>query len=107
MKELTKREAMEILLAGGKVDCWTISDKSKRTPLEWDESRGIIDSAGSTSDLNWEKLAEHKEPKTGTCWVNVYPDGMQAHTSRKMADRLAIPYRLACIEVKWTEGEGL
>jgi hypothetical protein len=60
-------------------------------------------------------VGDHREwrikpqPKTGTFWVNVYPDGPGCvWGTRVEAD--ASPYgknRIACIEVQWTEGEGL
>lgn len=52
------------------------------------------------------------EPKTGTIWVNIYDnDTTTDHSNREYADlrasQITSKKRLACVEVKWTEGEGL
>ena len=48
--------------------------------------------------------------RSGTVWLNIYSDereGMVIRQSRQMADEYAEPSRIACVEVNWTEGEGL
>tara|TARA_S200002703_G_scaffold150023_1_gene148075 strand:- start:756 stop:1118 length:363 start_codon:yes stop_codon:yes gene_type:complete len=58
---------------------------------------------------------EWSEPKTGTLWVNIYEDGLYwPNRSRAEANNNAEDYlnvclaeRIACVEVNWTEGEGL
>lgn len=55
---------------------------------------------------------EYVEPKRGTVWVNIYVDNAQhttpqAHSSREVADKCAVGHRIACVEVPWTEGQGL
>lgn len=107
MKELTKREAMEILLAGGKIIYWHGAVKGQHNPLRWDETRGVVDKDGYPTTLNVEKLTEYKEPKKGSCWVNIHPIGPTSYDTRENADYWSGSHRLACIEVKWTEGEGL
>ena len=51
------------------------------------------------------------EKRSGTVWVNVNEDGnFWIRSSREQADIAAAAHgvkRLACVEVKWTEGEGL
>ena len=47
------------------------------------------------------------EPKRGEFWVNVYPDEVIAHKSKKEARNNSVTGRLACVHVRWTEGEGL
>jgi hypothetical protein len=49
------------------------------------------------------------EPKKGEFWVNVYEkeDVEGIFYSREVADRSITGYRLACVKVSWTEGEGL
>jgi hypothetical protein len=58
---------------------------------------------------DWENVPAPK--RSGTVWVNVYDvyadDCVSAHSSRAHADEYSNPDRLACVEVKWTEGEGL
>jgi hypothetical protein len=55
---------------------------------------------------------EVKEPKTGVFWVNVYPDksvGIYFSSKRKAdlkANWLGMS-RIACVEVNWTEGDGM
>ena len=60
--------------------------------------------------FHWENIPVPK--RSGTVWVNVYEDavggidiGVGANPSRKGAE--AGYNRLASVEVKWTEGEGL
>lgn len=59
-----------------------------------------------------------KESRTGEFWVNVYGTGCDDITSNKTKDdadqnakfekmRIASATRLACVRVKWMEGEGL
>ncbi len=46
--------------------------------------------------------------RSGTVWVNVYEGGVcEVHNSRNIADSEAGKNRLACVEVPWTEGQGL
>lgn len=49
--------------------------------------------------------------RSGTFWVNVYQGSMRTtHSSTEDADRYVrtgSPPRFACIEVHWTEGDGL
>jgi hypothetical protein len=56
-------------------------------------------------------IEEWREPKTGTFWVNVYPFKIinisRIFDSKNEADDHANQERIACIEVKWTEGDGL
>lgn len=40
-------------------------------------------------------------------WVNIYYYGGWTHHSRQEADECAIGSRLACIEIEFTEGQGL
>jgi len=45
--------------------------------------------------------------KTGKFWINIYNDGPREYwSSRGLADRWA-GKRIACVEVNWTEGQGL
>jgi hypothetical protein len=60
------------------------------------------------------KAAEHLEwrvkPVTVTGWVNVYPCGelsVEIHASKSEADEYATDRRIACIEITYTEGQGL
>ena len=48
-------------------------------------------------------------PKSQVRWVNFYSNNQYgcSHSSRKVADNKAGPGRIACIRVKFTEGEGL
>lgn len=58
-----------------------------------------------TSGYNW-----NPAKKKGVLFVNVYPDGNSyTYSVREVADK--VRYRegkaIACIEVPWTEGQGL
>lgn len=46
-------------------------------------------------------------PEKWTIWLNVYEGQQTGHPSRRLADRYAGPNRIACVEVTYTEGEGL
>lgn len=65
----------------------------------------------SASPDNLKLWTEYVEPKKGTVWLNVYENPSygitQAHMTRELADRGASKNRLACVEVQWTEGDGL
>ena len=52
------------------------------------------------------------EPKrSGEVWVNIYAIESAMHfngyTTEEQADYNALPKRIACVRVPWTEGEGL
>ena len=61
------------------------------------------------SDKMTRIIHEWKEPAKGTVWVNVYEDkgSVYAYDNKYDADRMASGARIACIEVSWTEGQGL
>jgi len=44
------------------------------------------------------------KPETKTGWINIYPS---IHRDRATADRGATERRIACIQITYTEGEGL
>jgi len=73
-----------------------------------DSSRSIIWTTFREREEDFEEVVE---PKTGTLWLNVQgPDSNWDHGlyyTRKDADKYAMPGRIACIEVPWTEGQGL
>lgn len=47
-------------------------------------------------------------PVTHERWVNIYPDDVVSiNPSKEQADHRADPYRIACIKITYTEGEGL
>jgi hypothetical protein len=46
-------------------------------------------------------------PERRTAWVNFYPEIGIVHLSREKADARATKERIACVEVTFTEGEGL
>jgi len=53
-------------------------------------------------------LVHKYPPEKHTAWLNAYPDGSYApHDTEEDAGRHAAGDRLACIKIKWTEGEGL
>lgn len=69
----------------------------------------------SYSDQQYDLLTPWTEPRKGTFWVNVY-DGNKLqlrtiHDCRETADNEAAQRvkndRLACIEINWTEGQGI
>ena len=66
MRQLTKREAMELLLKGEKVDYYSTWNnelrKEERSPLRWCENLGIVD-------------ADHVEPFSKEVWLVLWSDG--------------------------------
>lgn len=71
-----------------------------------------------TSEGHWSCLRIHAEdrdlinvPQKHTVWVNVYKShnslSILNYDSRRIADQLVQEGRIACIEVTFTEGEGL
>ena len=54
-----------------------------------------------------EVLKEYTPKKSGKVWVNIYDKYMGVHSTRERADKLAVPSRIACVEVSWVEGQGL
>lgn len=48
------------------------------------------------------------KPETKTGWVNIYALGVAyGYSSKKEAEDQADPKRIACIQIIYTEGEGL
>lgn len=45
-------------------------------------------------------------PVKRKAWVNIYEDGNR-HETKELADQRAISHRIACVEVEYTEGQGL
>lgn len=111
MKELTKREAMQILLDGGKIDTFHSSyDQVPAATIRWSDAVGPVNTHGQRISLfDFYKLTEHKEPKRVQGWMNVYDDGGNSSifTSEEEARRNAISGRIACVYINATEGEGL
>ena len=48
-----------------------------------------------------------KEPIVHEKWLNIYADHSGQHNSKKEADVIACPGRLACIKIIFAEGDGL
>lgn len=72
----------------------------------------LFEKIGSKSEaqiLNnqFSKFEESVEKKSGTVWMNIYPTMSSVWDTRQVADEMSTARRLACIEVKWTEGQGL
>lgn len=86
----------------GSLLCW--HDKTDCTQCHEKDGR-TIDSHlnGYTLSLPW------KEPLRGELWLNIYESWhpFYPHKTREEADKSAHSARLACVNVKWTEGEGL
>ncbi len=60
----------------------------------------------------WDDYVEFKKPRSGKRFVNIMENGDNppfsiSWATRKAADETAGKTRIACIEVDWTEGEGL
>ena len=68
----------------------------------WDKDGAWVD-IRSPNDL----VSEWVEPRTGTVWVNIYSSHGKVYTSKEAADNTCFNDRVACVEVNWTEGEGL
>jgi hypothetical protein len=70
-----------------------------------DGDRWFISSSPSWSISN--KYRIKPEPKTG--WINIYPKSLVSNScrSKEEADEAAGTDRIACIQITYTEGEGL
>lgn len=69
-----------------------------------------LDSRSLTGKVGEDKSPEPwKEPRIGTMWINIYSESHGSYSGRtkKEADLVSGDSRIACIEVKWKEGEGL
>lgn len=64
-----------------------------------------------SNDMELKYYSEYVEPKKGMVWVNIYGNGSWSFSTKGNADRDASRYgigpRIACVEVPWTEGQGL
>jgi hypothetical protein len=47
------------------------------------------------------------KPKSGKVWLNIYDNHVFDYPDKEDANRSASSDRLACVEVNWTEGEGI
>jgi hypothetical protein len=49
------------------------------------------------------------KPEVKTGWINIYPETINPifYSSKKDADYHAVNHRIACIQISYTEGEGL
>ena len=85
-------------------DCDHMSVKAQEHKLDGIHV-DVRDGYVSSADL----IVPYVEPRTGEFWVNVYKETLgSACLSKASADHSALPSkRLACVRVKWTEGEGL
>jgi len=73
---------------------------------------GIVDDYQHVrANKDYDLIEPWKEPRTGEFWVNVYEpwtaSEVARYSTREIADENAIANRIACVPVKWTEGEGL
>ena len=79
--------------------------------MKWTEEGKTYVSTASCKVNTVDDLAEVKPRHKRTVWINVYPDmdDISAWHSKKHADHMASPNRIACIKVDldFEEGEGL
>jgi len=79
-----------------------IAFTSKGLPV-FEREEGTVFSKNGGIDFK-----EVVKPKSGKVWMNMYPDGDAfVYETKEIADGVAGKSRLACVEVSWTEGEGL
>lgn len=120
---LTLSEAKSIIDTVGAAPSWFGRDTDRvfNSPYVTCAAGGHVpDAPKSLGDLLREKIAamreepprEDPEKPEHSLWLNVYPDEPEycqvvAHGSRAEADRHATKDRIACINVKYKEGEGL
>jgi hypothetical protein len=79
---------------------------SESDPADWVDFN--VESEGAWGP--WSCAPEYQwriKPETKTIWVNVYPSTACGHQTKQQADRRAANNRLACVQVTYTEGEGL
>lgn len=56
------------------------------------------DHPGFSSEFQWRVAPEKREIRG---WVNVYPRELtQPHPTKERADEMALPHRIACVEVR-------
>lgn len=65
-------------------------------------TQGKVYSCGREHELDLMNVPEKR-----TFWFNIYEDRQTRHPNRDHADYYACYGRLACVEVTYTEGEGL
>jgi hypothetical protein len=109
-------EKAEVLSYSLTRDCW-LGFCPCGTPVAWHSDGRLVDRMAHEVALSGDLIALWTEPKKGAVWVNIFDHmGVSTHiwSSREAADRAAaeiaadIGHRpLACIQVNWTEGEGL
>ncbi len=69
-------------------------------------TNGDVPHGGSCSPADIINVPAPK--RSGTVWVNVFEDGFAiGHTTRRAANMGTQSNILACVEVPWTEGQGL
>jgi hypothetical protein len=89
-------------------------DILRMTPCTWDNTGESPDSNTSSPEKD-SLVAEWKEPAKGTVWVNINRNDNRLkdiwasapYETKAEADERSSSIRIACIEVPWTEGEGL
>lgn len=104
---------------------WRLRDNSMGIVVSYDKERNFLSiyttnsattitlkgsgKSDDTMDSPTDIIEPWSELKTGTFWINIYKDDEQIyrHNTREIADKEASVNRLACIEVKWTEGDGI
>lgn len=76
--------------------------------IEYFEGTGSWEKAYEPNFYN-ENCVFRVKPAPKTVWINVYDDGVNCvHPTRHAADLSCVPAtRIACVEVTYTEGEGL
>lgn len=78
----------------------------------WSDSDDVL-KEGIITENEEHYYVEHKEPQKGTVWLNIYENikgdyWSTCHKDKDVAKHFATQFkRLACVEVPWTEGEGL
>jgi len=97
---------VRILMLDGGGDWPIIGAVQNGDSESWHTARWRADGMSVTLDR---RLHLVPPKRGGTMWVNFYDDGRTTHHSRERADEFASinGHRLACIEVNWTEGDGL
>lgn len=84
------------------------------SPRGWGVLKALSDGSEGLFQPDNEWLS-YVEPRSGTKFVNVYDNNgdiwMSSCKDKKEADKIAqkmvVPKRIACVEVHWVEGQGL
>lgn len=94
-----------------------VSDKAENHPYKYiaiiTQDHGREYAATFSSEGNYDTLVGEcgqdliNVPEKREMWVNVYADDVTSYDTKREADEIASPSRIACVRVNYEVGEGL